>query len=51
MGKITFTGPSGGDGHDRVEREMSGFITAPAENGLQFRFVDCRRLARLTGPD
>jgi len=41
MGKITFTGPSGGDGHERVERGMSGFITAPAENRFP---VSLRRL-------
>jgi hypothetical protein len=51
MGKITFSGPSGGDGQDRVERGMSGFITETTENGFQFRCVDCRRLARLTRPD
>jgi hypothetical protein len=27
MGKIMFSGPSGEDGQDRVERGVSGFIT------------------------
>jgi hypothetical protein len=51
MGKIIFSGPSGADGQDRVERGMSGFITEVTEKGFQFRCVDCRRLARLTRPD
>jgi hypothetical protein len=51
MGKITFSGPSGGDGQDRVERGMPGFITEPADKGFQFRCVDCGRLASLTGSD
>jgi hypothetical protein len=51
MGKIAFSRMSDEDGHDRVERGMSGFITETTENGFQFRCVDCRRIARLTRPD
>jgi hypothetical protein len=51
MGKITFSAVSDGEGRDRVERGMSGFITETTENGFQFRCVECRRIARLTRPD
>jgi hypothetical protein len=49
MGKIAFSGPNG-DGVDRVERGMPGFITEPSEDGFQFRCTDCREIARLTRP-
>ena len=51
MGKITFSGLSGGEGRDRVERGMSGFITVTTESGFQFRCTDCRRVAQLTRPN
>jgi hypothetical protein len=50
MGKITFSGPSGG-GSERVERGMSGFITETTVYGFQFRCVECRRIALLTKPN
>jgi hypothetical protein len=51
MGNVKFSGGGGGDGCDRVERGMSGFITETTEYGFQFRCVECTRIARLTRPD